>query len=167
MKSLKEHLMNSIMESQTVPLTGSFHTQELIEFAAKFNKFNSDDEEDWAGWDDCNIDPEWAMENKQLIKKFCDLCKKIVNSKISMSNPFLGNFFGFGETEDPAEVMSEIGCKPGDYVFCYLTDGDDGEFFCMYCDGKDKNSIKLIDEFTKMTHDPAGWEPMVEYAPSN
>ena len=159
MKPLFEYLMEAINESNTFPLCGANYISKLIRFAAKFDKFNSKEEADWAGWDDCHIDPEWAMKNKSLVKKFCDLCKKIENNGyISYNTISLGNFSLYDwdniAFNTNGAIYDELGVEGGDYVLMYATDGDDGLFFQMTA--TNKTASKLIDEFAGMTHDIAG-----------
>lgn len=168
MKSLFEYLKESINESNTFPLAGAYNTSELIRFAAKFDKFNSKEEADWAGWDKCHIDPEWAMKNKNLVKKFCDLCKKIENNGyISYNTIELGNFSLYDwdniAFNTNGEIYDDLGVEGGDYVLMYTSDGDDGMFFQMTA--TNKAAANLIDEFVEMTHDPAGWDVEVMEIP--
>ena len=167
MKTLQKHLMEAINESSTFPLAGAMYTMDLIEFAAKFNNYSSNDEDDWNDWNNVYVDRKWAMDNKPIVRKFCELCRRIINSKITMTRVFLGNFHGFDDCENPIALAAEIGCRPGDYMFRYCTDGDNGDFFIMYCNGKDKKVVKLIDEFERITHDPAGWNSVLEYVPED
>jgi len=164
MKSLSNYL---IAESQNkVSLPGAYLMGDMLEFAANHNGYDEADEDEWD--DAMGLDPEWAASHKPLMKKFCALCKKIWNNKnIGKTRVFLGNWGGFEDDEDPQYTIDEIGCKPGDKVFYYLTDGDNGEFYVMYWDANDKVAGKLIDQFMDMVEDGSGWDPQLTTAPTD
>ena len=169
MNTLSNYINETLIkEGNTFPLAGAFNTKELIEFAAKFNKFDSKEESDWEGWDNVRVDWEWAMKNKNITKKFCALCKKIEsNNHLSYGTIELGNFSLYEWSEavfnTEGQIYDELGVEGGDYVMMYTSDGDDGMFFQMIA--TDNASAKLIDEFVKMTHDPSGWDVEVMEIP--
>ena len=168
MKPLQSYINESINEAQTFPLVGALDTKRLIMYAAKFD-VNKPDGKDWDGWYNVLVDPEWAEKHKPLVKKFCDLCKRIVACKdIEMFHQELNYYYSFTDTLDGGyeydDLCSEIGVKGGDYHLYYCTDGDDGEFFNMVT--STPKGKKLIDEFVKMTHDPAGWDIETETIPT-
>lgn len=171
MRTLYEHLNESINESQTFPLAGAYNTESLIEFAANFDpdtKFSDKEEEEdyWYQWDDVYIDWEWAMKHKSLVKKFCNLCTKIDGSSIIYCSSELGNYPGFVDLAREIGydgACSETDLGEGYYHLYYTSDGDDGRFFRMYTNRR--GDMKLIDEFVKITHDPAGWGVYTEDIP--
>jgi len=171
MKNLNEYLTESINEAQTFPLAGAYNTESLVEFAANFDpntKFSDKEEEEdyWYQWDDVYVDWEWAMKHKPLVKKFCQICQKISNSSITYTSDELGNYPGFYEFASNIgyeNACSELGVQAGDYHLYYTSDGDDGRFFRMYTNKP--SDKKLIDEFVKITHDPAGWGVYTEDIP--
>lgn len=172
MKDLEEFLTESINEAQTFPLAGAYNTESLIEFAANFDcdaKFDKDwqEEEHWEAWtDDADVDWQWAMKHKPIVKKFCNLCAKISSSSITYTSSELGNYPGFVElarTIGYEGACSETGLDEGYYHLYYCTDGDDGRFFRMYTNKR--SDMKLMDEFVKITHDPAGWSVYTEDIP--
>lgn len=166
MKPLYEYIMNeSINEAQTFPLAGAYNTESLVEFAAEFDP-NETDEEYWEQWDDVDVDWQWAMKHKPLVKKFCNLCTKIDGSSIVYCSSELGNYPGFVELAREIGydgACSETDLGEGYYHLYYTSDGDDGRFFRMYTNRR--GDMKLIDEFVKITHDPAGWEVCTEGIP--
>jgi len=154
MKGLKESLLCEAKEY--VSIGSAYHLPELVEFAANFNNFNSKNEEDWEEWDDVYVDIRWAMEHKDLLKKFGKVCKDLLDHTSSDSD-FLGNF-----DPDACELQdfeTILGASKGDTVLLHTSDGDDGQF-CWFIasDKKGKNAIK---DFASMVEGTGGWDPQV------
>lgn len=170
MKTLQQHLNEALKVEQKIDLPGALSDEELIEWAAKLDPkkidYTKDLEDDyWLEFDNHYIDPNMLQDKKyqKVFADFCDLCKKIVKSKISMNTVELGNWYGFGEDEDPQYTADEMGASSGDDVFHHCTDGDDGSFFIAVASSPaDK---KLLKQLLDITMDGRGWDPEIDTVP--
>ncbi len=145
------------------PLAGAYGTGDLIRFASKFSIPDDPEDPSWYDWDDKGADSDWVRdpENLATVEYFCNLCKKMINSKtLSIEERDLGNFYW--DEMDNEEIRYGLDIPPTGHflVLLYTSDGDDGRFLILY--SKNKKDRDLIMDFAKHTTDPSGWEPQIK-----
>jgi hypothetical protein len=156
-KEMKDFDINEslICEStKQIEFTFASDVEKGVKFALTFDPNSSED--DYQEWGNNGIDPEWALKNKSIIKKFCKACKDVEKYCDYSSTSDLGNFPWDDSYAQMELLQDEFDATDGE-VFAMITgDGDDGYFFIIKA--SDPKGIKAIKELTSLCACYGGWD---------
>lgn len=154
-KSLAEYVNESLVceSAKQIEFIFASDVEKGVKFALTFDPNSSED--DYQEWGNNGIDPEWALKNKSIIKKFCKACKNVDDSCDYFCTQL--GYFEWDDSYAQMEILSgEFNATDGE-VFAMITgDGDDGYFFIIKA--SDSKGIKAIKELTSLCACDGGWD---------